>query len=60
VTHDGGQSHQAIAPNVDLSQVLGQIDFVDASTGWARTMDANGAVKLYKTIDSGATWTPLW
>jgi photosystem II stability/assembly factor-like uncharacterized protein len=60
VTHDGGQTYQTITPNVDLSQVLGQIDFVDASTGWARTMDANGAVKLYKTTDSGATWTLLW
>ncbi len=60
VTHDGGQSYQTLTPNVDLSKVLGQLDFVDASTGWARTMDANGAVKLYKTADGGTTWTPLW
>jgi photosystem II stability/assembly factor-like uncharacterized protein len=60
VTHDGGQSYQTLTPNVDLSQVLGQIDFVDASTGWARTMDANGAVMLYQTADGGRTWKPLW
>jgi photosystem II stability/assembly factor-like uncharacterized protein len=60
MTHDGGQSYQTITPNVNLNDVLGQIDFVDASTGWARTMDANGVVRLYRTSDGGATWTPLW
>ncbi len=61
---DGGQSWSSTQPNLDLSGMLNQLDFVpaDASsfTGWALTgLDENNHSKLYKTDDNGATWMPL-
>ncbi len=56
VSHDGGQSWKTITPNVNLSDILSQFQFVDAQTGWAITSDANGKSSLYKTTDGGQTW----
>ena len=35
------------------------MQFVNATTGWALTSDANSHRMLYKTVDGGATWTVL-
>lgn len=56
VSHDGGQSWITITPNVTLSDLLAQFQFVDAQNGWAVTSDANGHTSLYKTTDGGQTW----
>ncbi len=58
-TQDGGKTWTTIQPNVNLSQIITQMDFVTKDTGWAITMDANGAGQLFKTQDGGKTWTPL-
>jgi photosystem II stability/assembly factor-like uncharacterized protein len=58
-TQDGGKTWTTVQPNVNLSQIITQIDFVTKDTGWAITMDANGAGQLFKTLDGGKTWTPV-
>jgi hypothetical protein len=35
------------------------MQFINATTGWAHTADANGQNMLYKTTDGGTTWTVL-
>jgi photosystem II stability/assembly factor-like uncharacterized protein len=57
VSHDGGQSWTTITPNVNLSDTLAQLQFVDAQTGWVVANDAGGHSSLYKTTDGGQTWT---
>jgi photosystem II stability/assembly factor-like uncharacterized protein len=58
VSHDGGQTWTILTPNVDLSLNLLQLQFIDAQTGWAVTIDTNnGHTSLYKTMDGGQTWT---
>ena len=59
-SHDGGQTWETIQPNVNFSQIIGRLDFVSSTTGWATTMDANGNNQLYRTNDGGVTWTPLF
>lgn len=58
-SHDGGQTWKEITPNIDLSQIIGRLQFVDAQTGWATSMDAEGKFRLYQTRDGGATWSTL-
>lgn len=58
-SHNGGKTWTAITPNIDLSQIIAQLDFVDKNTGWATSIDANGKGMLYKTIDGGKTWVAL-
>jgi photosystem II stability/assembly factor-like uncharacterized protein len=57
VSHDGGQTWKTITPNVNLSDTLAQLQFVDAQTGWAIASDASGHASLYRTTDGGQTWT---
>ena len=52
---DAGQSWQERTPNVDLSQGLIALQFVDPNTGWALSQNGDGA-RLYRTADGGATW----
>jgi photosystem II stability/assembly factor-like uncharacterized protein len=58
-SHDGGQTWIAITPNINLSQIIAQLDFVDKDNGWATSMDSNMKVALYKTNDGGQTWVAL-
>jgi photosystem II stability/assembly factor-like uncharacterized protein len=58
-SHDGGQAWTAITPNIDLSQILAQFDFVDKDNGWATSIDTNQKGMLYKTNDGGKTWVAL-
>jgi photosystem II stability/assembly factor-like uncharacterized protein len=58
-SHDGGKTWTAITPNIDLSQIIAQLDFIDKNTGWATSIDANMKGMLYKTIDGGKTWVAL-
>ncbi len=52
---DAGQSWQERTPNVDLSQGLIALQFVDPNTGWALSQNGDGA-RLYRTTDGGTTW----
>lgn len=58
-SHDGGQTWIDITPNIDLSQIISQLDFVDQNNGWATSMDRNMKVMLYKTNDGGKTWVVM-
>jgi photosystem II stability/assembly factor-like uncharacterized protein len=59
VTRDGGQTYTPVTPNVDFSQSLSSMDFIDLNTGWVLTMNADGKTALFKTSDGGATWTQI-
>ncbi len=58
-TRDGGQTWTAQETNVDLSQMLTRLDFVNSAAGWALAMDADGQTCLYKTVNGGLTWASL-
>jgi photosystem II stability/assembly factor-like uncharacterized protein len=58
-TQDGGKTWTGITPNVNLSQIIMQLDFVSKDTGWVITMDADGKGQLMQTQDGGKTWTPV-
>jgi photosystem II stability/assembly factor-like uncharacterized protein len=59
VSHDAGASWSTVTPNVILTNQLVTFQFIDATTGWAVTSDANGHYKLYRTMDGGSTWNML-
>ncbi len=59
VSHDSGMTWSLVSTNINVTDTLMQIDFVDATTGWALTGDVNSRYSLYKTTDGGATWTAL-
>ncbi len=52
---DAGQTWQDRTPNVDLSQSLIAMQFVDRQTGWVLSQDASGT-RFYRTSDGGLTW----
>jgi photosystem II stability/assembly factor-like uncharacterized protein len=63
-TSDGAQTWSGIAPNIDLSGRVAQMVFVPRTggqyAGWVLTgQDDAGQSHLYKTTDSGSTWTPV-
>jgi photosystem II stability/assembly factor-like uncharacterized protein len=58
-SHNSGQTWTAVTPNVDLSQIIAQLDFVDKDNGWATSIDANQKGMLYRTNDGGKTWVSL-
>jgi photosystem II stability/assembly factor-like uncharacterized protein len=58
-THDGGATWTTVTPNLSLADSLAQLQFVDASTGFAAAAGADGVSRLYRTSDGGATWTQL-
>jgi photosystem II stability/assembly factor-like uncharacterized protein len=59
-SHDGAQTWQSVASNLDFTQTdkqfVGMLDFLDASIGWALITE-NDITTLYKTADGGRTWT---
>jgi photosystem II stability/assembly factor-like uncharacterized protein len=59
VTHDAAQSWDTITPSVPFGDNFMAMDFVDASTGWVLTLNADGHSSLYATSDGGTTWTTL-
>ena len=59
VTHNGGQTWEPVATNINVTDILMKIDFVDAQNGWVLTGDAANHHALYKTVDGGATWNVL-
>jgi len=59
VSHDGGQTWNSIATNINITDILMKFEFVDAQTGWALTGDAANHHSLYRTLDGGVTWNVL-
>ncbi|HCC79289.1 MAG: hypothetical protein A2X25_08760 [Chloroflexi bacterium GWB2_49_20] len=59
VSHDGGLTWNPVATNVDVTDILMKMEFVDAQTGWMLTGDSANHHSLYKTVDGGATWSVL-
>jgi len=60
VTRDAARTWSIIPPDVNFSDTFIVMDFVDLSTGWIITMDpTTGHRSLYRTVDGGATWTPV-
>jgi photosystem II stability/assembly factor-like uncharacterized protein len=60
VTADGTRTWGGLGTSLDLSGSLAQLDFTDASTGWALTgPDSASHSQLYHTTDGGFTWTAL-
>lgn len=62
VTHDGAQTWQTITPDVDLSSTdtryVLSMTFATPEAGWIILSEDDG-FHLYRTTDSGATWTLL-
>ena len=59
ISHDSGTTWSLVNTNINVTDTLMTIDFVNATTGWALTGDASSHYSLYKTTDGGATWTAL-
>jgi photosystem II stability/assembly factor-like uncharacterized protein len=59
-TTDGAQTWSGGSTDLDLSDSLWMIDFIDGSMGWALTGPGDsGMAALYQTLDGGHTWTQL-
>lgn len=56
VTHDAARTWVTVSPNVAFGDSFADMDFVNTSTGWVLTLDANDHRALYRTSDGGATW----
>jgi photosystem II stability/assembly factor-like uncharacterized protein len=56
VTHDAARTWVTVSPNVSFGDVFADMDFVNTSTGWVLTLDANDHRALYRTTDGGSTW----
>ncbi|MFH2038047.1 MAG: hypothetical protein ABIJ65_01295 [Chloroflexota bacterium] len=59
VTHDSGLTWNQITTNINVTEKLMKIEFVDSETGWMLTGDATTHHTLYKTLDGGSTWNIL-
>ena len=60
VTGDAGMNWRQVTPNVNFGDSVRDMDFVSTSTGWVLDLDANGNLALYRTVDGGVTWNPLF
>ncbi len=59
-TTDGASTWSSRSSDLDLSDSLSMIDFIDSMRGWALTGPGDsGQSRLYQTSDGGATWTLL-
>ncbi|MGA2502780.1 MAG: YCF48-related protein [Anaerolineales bacterium] len=59
VSHDSGASWSTVSPNIDIKDNMVSLQFVNATTGWALTSNANSHHSLYKTADGGKTWVSI-
>ena len=59
ISHDSGLTWNPLETNVNVTEILMEIEFVDGEAGWMLTGDAANHHSLYKTTDGGATWIVL-
>lgn len=59
VTNDAGRTVRQVAPEIPFGDSIADMSFANSQTGWVLVADPSGARILYKTTDSGATWTQL-
>lgn len=59
VTNDAAATFNIVDPNIAFGDSLTDMSFVSASTGWVITTSPTNQRTLYKTTDSGVTWSPL-
>jgi photosystem II stability/assembly factor-like uncharacterized protein len=59
VTHDAAQTWNIVSPDIVFADTFAMMDFVNTSTGWVITSDADSHRALYRTTDGGATWSPV-
>jgi photosystem II stability/assembly factor-like uncharacterized protein len=59
VSHDAGATWSTITPNINIKEDMNYLQFVNNTTCWALTSDANGHCMVYKTTDRGASWNVL-
>lgn len=57
VTKDAGVTVQEIVPDIKFGDTIVDMSFANAQTGWVVVSDVSGKYILYKTTDSGSTWT---
>ena len=57
VTHDAAQTWSTVPADPKFHDTFAMMDFVNTSTGWVITSDANSHNSLYRTSDGGATWS---
>ncbi len=58
-TQDAAQSWSTTLPNMLFGDNFAQMDFTDASHGWALILNDEGNASLYRSVDGGATWEAL-
>jgi photosystem II stability/assembly factor-like uncharacterized protein len=56
-TGNSGASWTTITPNFNFGENFRGLDFISATTGWARHQTPDGLTALYRTSDGGYTWT---
>ncbi len=59
-TSNSGNTWTTVTPNVNFGDGFRELDFVSATTGWARLQLSDGHTALYRTTDGGSTWTLLF
>jgi len=59
VTHDAAQTWSQVTPNVAFGDNFALMDFVNTSTGWVLTADADNHRSFYRTDDGGVTWSSV-
>ncbi len=58
-SQDSGFTWSSVNTNVNFPNELVSFQFVDPTTGWAVTSDANSQYKLYQTTNGGASWNVI-
>ena len=59
VTKDAAQTWNTVPADPKFHDTFAMMDFVNTSTGWVITSDANSHNSLYRTSDGGATWSNI-
>jgi hypothetical protein len=59
VTHDAAQNWDTVTPSIPFGDNFMAMDFVNTSTGWVLTMNADSHTSLYQTTDGGTNWITL-